>query len=88
LGDFSRSIRTCQVSLFKNLGNIFIQYTFFVYHSFEHLFLYQNQTAAPLIAARIYRHAATIALHSEAKQHYENNARSVQAYHDNLISIQ
>jgi hypothetical protein len=45
-----------------------------------HLFLYQNQSVAPLIAARIYRHARTMALHSSTKQRYENNAGSVLAY--------
>lgn len=38
---------------------------------------YQNQSVAPLIAARIYRVAATTALHSKAIEQYENNARSV-----------
>ncbi|CAF1027358.1 unnamed protein product [Adineta ricciae] len=33
-----------------------------------------NQTVATLIAAQIYRLAATMAVHMETKQHYENNA--------------
>jgi hypothetical protein len=39
-----------------------------------------------LIAARIYRHASTMALHSETKQHYKDNALLVLLYHDNLIN--
>ncbi|CAF0814171.1 unnamed protein product [Adineta steineri] len=33
-----------------------------------------NQSVASLIAAQIYRQAITMALHSETKEHYENNA--------------
>ena len=47
----------------------------------------QNQSIAPLIATRIYRIAATIALHSVTKEYYENNAKLVLTYHHPLLIV-
>lgn len=38
---------------------------------------FKNQSVAPLVGARIYRSANALALHSKAKERYQNNARSV-----------
>ncbi|CAF0941798.1 unnamed protein product [Adineta steineri] len=44
-----------------------------------------NQSVAPLIAAKIYRLASTIARHSESKARYKNNALQFEIYAKSII---